>query len=42
MMMKNTAADPYAESEMAMRHKVMMDEGPNAATTYAKKMLEYY
>lgn len=27
---------------MAMRHKMMMAEGANAATTYAKKMLKYY
>lgn len=42
MMMKNTAANPYAESEMAMGHKMMMAEGGDAAMTYAKKMIEHH
>ncbi len=42
MMMKNTAANPYVETEMAMGHKMMMAEGANASVTYAKKMIEHH
>lgn len=42
MQMKNTPANPFAESEMAMSHKMMMTTGANASTTYAKKMLDHH
>jgi uncharacterized protein (DUF305 family) len=40
-MMKNTAANPYAEAGMAMHHKMMVT-GTDAAETYARQMIEHH
>lgn len=40
-MMKNTAANPYAEAGMAMHHKMMVT-GTDAAESYARQMIEHH
>lgn len=41
-MMKNTPANPYAESEMAMHHSMMMAKGDDASETWTRKMIEHH
>lgn len=39
-MMKNTAANPYAEAGMAMHHKMMV-VGSDASETWVRQMIEH-
>ncbi len=41
-MMKNTPTNPYAESEMAMHHSMMMAKGSDASETWTRKMIEHH
>lgn len=41
-MMKNTPANPYAESEMTMHHTMMMAKGTDASETWTRKMIEHH
>ena len=40
-MMKNTAANPYAEAGMAMHHKMMVT-GADASETWTRQMIEHH
>ena len=40
-MMKNTAANPYAEAGMEMHHKMMV-VGGDASETWARQMIEHH
>ena len=40
-MMKNTAANPYAEAGMAMHHKMMVT-GTDASETWTRQMIEHH
>ena len=40
-MMKNTAANPYAEAGMAMHHNMMV-VGADASETWARQMIEHH
>jgi uncharacterized protein (DUF305 family) len=42
MMMKNTPANPYAEAEMRMSHKMMEAAGSDATETWMRKMIEHH
>ena len=42
MMMKNTPANPYAEAEMRMSHKMMEAVGSDATETWVRKMIEHH
>jgi uncharacterized protein (DUF305 family) len=42
MMMKNTPANPYAEAEMRMNHKMMAAVGADASETWVRKMIEHH
>lgn len=42
MMMKNTPANPYAEAEMRMNHKMMEAAGSDATETWVRKMIEHH
>lgn len=41
-MMKNTAANPYAEASMQMQHRMMMASGSDASETFTRKMIEHH
>jgi uncharacterized protein (DUF305 family) len=41
-MTKNTAANPYAETEMAMLHAMLMAKGTDASETWTRKMIEHH
>ena len=41
-MMQNTAANPYAQSEMKMHQAMMNAMGANAAETWTRKMIEHH
>ncbi len=42
MMMKNTPANPYAEAEMQMNHRMMSAIGADATETWVRKMIEHH
>lgn len=41
-MMQNTAANPYAQSEMRMHEKMMKAVGSDASETWVRKMIEHH
>lgn len=41
-MMQNTAANPYAQSEMKMHEAMMKATGTDAAETWTRKMIEHH
>ena len=41
-MMKNTAANPYAEASTQMQHRMMMASGSDASETFTRKMIEHH
>ena len=41
-MMQNTAANPYAQSEMRMHERMMAAQGANADETWIRKMIEHH
>lgn len=41
-MMKNTAANPYAEAEMRMHRAMMAAQGADASETWVRKMIEHH
>ena len=41
-MMKNTAANPYAEDSMAMHKRMMTAMGSDAAETWTRQMIEHH
>ena len=41
-MMQNTAANPYAQSEMKMHQAMMKAQGTDAAETWTRKMIEHH
>lgn len=41
-MMKNTAANPYAQSEMKMHQAMMKAMGADASETWVRKMIEHH
>jgi uncharacterized protein (DUF305 family) len=41
-MMQNTAANPYATSEMKMHEAMMKAQGADAAETWTRKMIEHH
>lgn len=41
-MMRNTAANPYATSEMKMHEAMMKAMGADASETYVRKMIEHH
>lgn len=41
-MMKNTPANPYAEAEMQMDHRMMNAVGADATETWVRKMIEHH
>lgn len=41
-MMKNTAANPYAQAEMKMQQAMMKAMGSDASETWVRKMIEHH